>query len=58
MKLLIYHGKHGDEYWLADTPAWLEAAQRQLFKRLDEWGCYEDGEVARNRGARNRGSRR
>lgn len=42
MTILIYHGKHGDEYYLADTPAQLEAAQRQLFKQLDDWHCYDD----------------
>ena len=25
MRFLIYHGKHGDEYWLVDTPERLEA---------------------------------
>ena len=44
MQILIYHGKYGDEYWLADTPERLEAAMRKLFARLDEWGCYEDDE--------------
>lgn len=43
-KVLIYHGKYGDEYWLVDTPERLEAAQRKLFAQLDEWGCYEEGE--------------
>jgi hypothetical protein len=44
MRILIHHGKYGDEYWLADTPERLEAAMRKLFARLDEWGCYEDDE--------------
>ena len=44
MQILIYHGKYGDEYWLADTPERLEAAQRKLFAQLDEWGCYGDDE--------------
>jgi len=44
MRILIYHGKCGDEYWLADTPERLEAAMRNLFTRLDEWHCYEDDE--------------
>jgi hypothetical protein len=43
-QILIYHGKHNDEYWLVDTPERMEAAQRKLFKMLDEWGCYEEGE--------------
>ena len=42
MRILIYHGKHGDEYWLADAPEQMDAAFRKLFARLDEWGCYED----------------
>ncbi len=42
--ILIYHGKYGDEHWLVDTPERLEAAQRRLFKQLDEWDCYEDDE--------------
>ncbi len=40
MQILIYHGKHGDEYWLADTDKQVNAAMRKLFTRLDEWGCY------------------
>jgi len=44
MRILIYHGKCGDEYWLADTPERLEAAMRNLFTRRDEWHCYEDDE--------------
>jgi len=44
MRILIYHGKYGDEYWAADTPERLEAAMRKLFTRLDEWHCYEDDE--------------
>lgn len=44
VSILVYHGKHGDEYWLADTPERLEAAQRQLFKRLDGWHCYDSDE--------------
>jgi hypothetical protein len=39
--ILVYHGKHGDEYWLADTPERLEIAQRKLFTRFNEWGCYD-----------------
>lgn len=42
--ILVYHGKHADEYWLVDTPERLEAAQRKLFAQLDEWGCYGDEE--------------
>ncbi len=51
MNILIYHGKHGDEYWLADTPERFRAAMRKLFTMLDEMGCYEDDpglEQARN----------
>ncbi len=41
-QILVYHGKHGDEYWLADTPEREAAAYLALFKLLDEWHCYED----------------
>ena len=34
MQILIYHGKYGDKYWLADTPELLNAALKQLFQRL------------------------
>ena len=44
MRILIYHGKHGKDYYLVDTPERLEAAMRQLFQQLDDWGCYEDDE--------------
>lgn len=44
MQILIYHGKHGDQYWLADTPERLEAALRRLFTELDELGCYAEDE--------------
>jgi NTP pyrophosphatase (non-canonical NTP hydrolase) len=42
IRILIYKGKHGDQYWLADTPARLVQAQTALFKQLDEQGFYED----------------
>lgn len=44
MQILIYHGRHGDKYWLADTSERLEAAMRKLFAQFDEWGCYEGDE--------------
>ena len=44
MTILIYHGKHGDEYWLADTPEQRDAAMRQVFTKLDQWGCYDEDE--------------
>ncbi len=44
MRILIYHGKHGDEYMLADTTERLRAALKRLFKMLDEMGCYEGEE--------------
>lgn len=44
MQILVYRGKYGREYWLADTPERLEAAMRKLFTQLDEWGCYENEE--------------
>lgn len=40
MTILVYHGKHGDEYLMADTEARLETAMRYLFKRFDGWGFY------------------
>jgi len=42
--ILVYHGKHGDDYYLVDAPERLEAAQRQLFKQLDDWHCYDSDE--------------
>ena len=45
MRILVYHGKHGDQYWLADTPERLEAALRKLFAELDELGCYAEDEI-------------
>jgi hypothetical protein len=42
MRILIYHGKYGNEYWLADTPERLNAAMKRLFTFLDEQGCYDD----------------
>ena len=44
MRILVYHGKHEDQYWLADTPERLEAALRRLFTELDELGCYAEDE--------------
>lgn len=43
--ILVYHGKHSDEYYLVDTPKRLEAAQRRLFEQLDQWGYYEDEDI-------------
>jgi hypothetical protein len=43
-RILVYHGKQGDQYWLADTPARLDAALRQLFLQLDAEELYEEGE--------------
>ena len=44
MRILIYHGKHGDEYWLADTPQQLNAAMFRLFAILDGQQCYVEDE--------------
>lgn len=44
MTILVYRGKYGREYWLANTDEQLSAALTKLFKRLDEWSCYEDDE--------------
>lgn len=45
MQILIYHGKHGDQYWLADTSERLDAAMRKLFTELDELGGYAEDEI-------------
>jgi hypothetical protein len=49
VSILVYRGKHNDEYYLVDTPEQLEAAQRRLFEQLDQWGCYEDEDTAKAR---------
>lgn len=41
MRILVYNGKHGDEYWMADTPERAAGAREALFKMLDEMGFYE-----------------
>jgi len=43
MKILVYHGKYGDEYWLANTPEQKITALKRLFTFLDSMGCYEGG---------------
>ncbi len=43
MRILVYQGKHGGEYWMADTPERAAGARETLFKMLDEMGCYEYG---------------
>lgn len=42
VEILVYFGKHGNTYWLVDTPARKRAAMRELFDLLDEEGCYQD----------------
>jgi hypothetical protein len=42
MQIMIYRGKYGDEYWLADTHDQLKAAMRKLFTFLDGWQCYSN----------------
>jgi len=42
INILIYRGKHGDQYWLVDTPPRLAAAKHVLFQQLDQSLCYED----------------
>jgi len=44
MKILVYHGKYGDEYWLANTPEQKITALKRLFTFLDSMGCYEGEE--------------
>jgi len=41
LRMLIYRGKHGDEYWLADTPTRATQARKALFCQLDRMGYYE-----------------
>ena len=41
VSILVYHGKYGDQYWLANTREQREAAVQALFKQLDDWSCYE-----------------
>jgi hypothetical protein len=42
MRILVYKGKYGTDYWLADTDEQLDAAFTRLFTMLDSWGCYEE----------------
>jgi hypothetical protein len=49
MRILVYNGKHGDEYWMADTPEHTTEAQAALFKMLDEEGCYAYGDINKGR---------
>lgn len=43
--ILIYHGKHGNQYWVVDTEARLAHAEWELFQVLDDLGCYDDAEA-------------
>ena len=43
MRILVYKGKHGYEYWMADTPERAAGARAELFEMLDQDGCYEYG---------------
>ncbi len=40
VKIIIYHGKHGDVFWLADTRLRAAEARKKLFRQLDKNGCY------------------
>jgi len=42
MKILVYHGKYGREYWVVDTQAQMNAALEALFNQLDGYGFYAD----------------
>lgn len=44
LRMLAYRGKHGDQYWLADTPTRAVQARKTLFRQLDGMGYYEDDE--------------
>lgn len=41
MQILIYHGRGGDIYWLADTSFHRTCARKALFNYLDHMGCYD-----------------
>ena len=41
IRILIYHGKHGDQHWVANTAEQAATAREALFRQLDEEGCYE-----------------
>lgn len=43
IRILVYYGKHGDQYWVANTSEQAAKAREALFRQLDEEGCY-DGE--------------
>jgi NTP pyrophosphatase (non-canonical NTP hydrolase) len=40
LTILVYRGKHGDAYWLADTPTRAAQAREELFRRFNEMGFY------------------
>lgn len=44
LRILIYRGKHGDAYWLADTSTRAAQAREALFRQLNEMGCYESNQ--------------
>ncbi len=42
-KILIYHGKHDNQYYDISTPKLESSSYKTLFKELDEdWGFYDD----------------
>jgi hypothetical protein len=42
MNILVYHGKHGDQYWLIDSRRRRNGAFQALFNQLDQCGYYAD----------------
>lgn len=42
LRVLVSHGKYGDTYFLADTPARIGQALKAFFHQQDEEGYYED----------------
>jgi len=44
MKILVYHGKHGDEYYDISTDTLRGNAYRALFDRLGGRGFYDDSD--------------
>jgi len=42
VRILIYHGKHGDEYFNISTDSLRRGAYRHLFDQLGSVGYYDD----------------
>lgn len=42
IRILVYHGKHATQCWLADTTLRQQQALQALFTQLDDFGFYSD----------------